>query len=83
MQITPITIYTKKNCPLCDKAFAIVADLKKEFPIEIDEVDIYSDDDLLEKYMLTIPVIEFEKEEIDYGLVSKDKVRQFLVTLQK
>jgi hypothetical protein len=33
--------------------------------------------------MLTIPVIEFEKEEVDYGLVSKEKVRQFLATVQK
>lgn len=73
-----VNFYTRPVCPLCDKAKAQLLELANEFPLVIHEIDIYQDDDLLEKYQLMIPVIEIDGEEVDYGMVSQDAVRHYL-----
>ena len=78
-----VNFYTRPVCPLCDKAKMQLLELANEFPLEIHEIDIYQDDDLLEKYQLMIPVIEIAGEEVDYGMVSKEAVRFFLESKYK
>ncbi|OOE14273.1 glutaredoxin family protein [Fictibacillus arsenicus] len=73
-----LIFYTKEHCPLCDKAHKLLQDLQKEIPFTIETVDIYKDDVLLEKYGLMIPVIEVEGVQIDYGMISIDKVKKAL-----
>ncbi|KEF40253.1 glutaredoxin-like protein [Schinkia azotoformans MEV2011] len=73
-----VNFYTRPVCPLCDKAKTKLLELTNEFPLVIHEIDIYQDDELLEKYQLMIPVIEIDGEEVDYGMVSEDAVRHFL-----
>lgn len=73
-----VNFYTKIGCPLCDKGMAILLELKKEFPLDIKEIDIYQDDELLEKYQIMIPVVEIEGEEVDYGILVKDTIRDYL-----
>ena len=53
-----VTIYTRKDCGLCDEAKAELAALEKELPHRLVEVDIESDPALLKKYLVSIPVIE-------------------------
>jgi glutaredoxin len=74
-----VTFYTKENCPLCEKAKTILVDLAKEFPIEIDEQDIYKDDAQLELYQVMIPVVEIDGEQIAYGIIEKDVIRKRLL----
>jgi len=78
----PITVnlYTRTVCPLCDKAKTKLVELTNEFPLVINEIDIYQDDHLLEKYQLMIPVIEIDGEEVDYGMVTKETIRSFLLS---
>jgi len=71
-----IIVYTKKGCPLCDEAIEALEELKKEFKFKIKEVDIYKDDELLEKYQLMIPVIEMDNEMIAYGKIEKNFLRK-------
>ena len=78
-----INLYTRTVCPLCDKAKKQLMELASEFQIEIHEIDIYKDDNLLEKYQLMIPVIEIDGEEVDYGMINKETVRSFLMTKYK
>jgi len=55
-----ILFYTKANCPLCDKARALLNLFEQARNIEVDERDIYESDSWLLEYQLKIPVIEAE-----------------------
>jgi glutaredoxin len=78
LEKTKIIMYSKLDCPLCTKAKAVLEKLGEEFPITIEEVDIYQDDALLEKYQIMIPVVEIDGEEITYGIIEKDLIRKRL-----
>ena len=53
-----VTLYTRKNCPLCDKARADLDSLKTEIPHELVEIDIDSDPVLVERYKEIVPVAQ-------------------------
>lgn len=53
-----ITLFTKKECKLCDEVRADLQALQSQFPHRLVEVDIESDVALLEKYRNIIPVLE-------------------------
>ncbi|GAE31608.1 glutaredoxin family protein [Halalkalibacter hemicellulosilyticus] len=72
--MTEIIVYSKQHCPLCDKAIAQIEMLKEQYEFSIRVIDIYEDDELLEKYQLMIPVVEIEGEEVDFGQISEKKV---------
>ncbi|ADI28011.1 glutaredoxin 2 [Geobacillus sp. C56-T3] len=78
-----IRLYTKTNCPLCDKAKAVLAELQADDPFTMEEIDIYQDDALLEKYQLMIPVVELDGEEIGYGMIEKETIRKRLRQARK
>ncbi len=73
-----VVLYSKDACCLCDNAKAILQDLQKEFSFQIEEVDIYKDDTLLEKYQIMIPVVEIDGEEVQCGIIQKDMIRKRL-----
>ncbi|WP_425467161.1 glutaredoxin family protein [Pseudalkalibacillus caeni] len=79
MEPINVILYSKENCSLCDKAKVVLDELNEEIPLSVKEVDIYKDDDLLEKYMVMIPVVEIYGEEVDYGIISKEKIRKRLL----
>lgn len=53
-----VTLYTRKNCQLCDEAKAELNELQSQFPHRLAEVDISADAALTAKYDIEIPVIE-------------------------
>lgn len=53
-----VTIFTKKNCKLCDEVKADLKDLQTQYPHRLAEIDIESDTALYEKYKEIIPVVE-------------------------
>ncbi|WP_407270777.1 glutaredoxin family protein [Radiobacillus sp. PE A8.2] len=59
--------YTKKQCPLCEEAKDLLLSLQPEFTFQLEEIDIYEDDQLLEAYQLMIPVIEVDEKQVTYG----------------
>lgn len=61
------TLYTRANCPLCDEAKLMIQLVNEDFPLLYNEIDIESDDELHEKYMLMIPVLEKDNEVLLYG----------------
>jgi len=69
-----LTFYTKENCGLCNEAKEIIESLRLEHKIEVTEIDIYSYDELLEKYQLMIPVIQINGETIAYGKIHKNDI---------
>ncbi|WP_265416679.1 glutaredoxin family protein [Alkalihalobacillus deserti] len=74
---------SKIDCPLCDKAIDKIKPLAEQFHFDLNIVDIYQDDELLEKYQIMIPVILINDEEIDFGQISKEKVRKRLLELNR
>lgn len=53
-----VTLFTKRNCGLCDEVKEELKALQPQFPHRLVEVDIESDVALLEKYGKIIPVVE-------------------------
>ncbi|WP_160913258.1 glutaredoxin family protein [Halobacillus litoralis] len=60
--MSEVILYVKENCGLCDE----VKDLLSLFDVTVVLVDIESDPEWLEKYMLEIPVLKIGEEELDY-----------------
>ena len=50
-------LYGTSACHLCEKAHALVYSLADEYDLKIVEIDISEDDELLELYGTTIPVL--------------------------
>ncbi|MFD1778637.1 glutaredoxin family protein [Fredinandcohnia salidurans] len=73
-----VTMYSKENCSLCTKAKQVIEELSEEFPLDLNEVDIYKDDELLEKYQIMIPVIEIDGNEVEYGIIHKEAIQEYL-----
>ncbi|KHF41224.1 glutaredoxin [Halalkalibacter okhensis] len=78
-----VTIMSKMDCPLCDKAIDLIRPLAEEVPFTMTITDIYKDDALLEKYQIMIPVILVNGEEVDFGQISKEKVRKRLLEINR
>jgi uncharacterized membrane protein len=53
-----VTLYTKKDCHLCDVVKADLESLKEKYPHRLVEIDINSDPALLKAYLVEIPVVE-------------------------
>jgi glutaredoxin len=66
-----LTFYTRKKCPLCDKAKVTIDELYNELDFKFIEKDIDESDELTEKYGLMIPVVVIDGEEVEYGHVNK------------
>ena len=62
-------LYTREKCPLCIKAKQVLNEVEAKYGVVYREVDIHSDDALVEKYGLMIPVIEWDGAVIQYGKV--------------
>ncbi|MBB6453573.1 glutaredoxin [Salirhabdus euzebyi] len=60
-----VILYTKEKCPLCDEARALLQVFQNTYHFEIVEKDIYKDDELLEKYQISIPVVEYKGVQLD------------------
>ncbi|MBB5173458.1 glutaredoxin family protein [Texcoconibacillus texcoconensis] len=70
-----LTFYTKEQCPLCAKGLIALERVQKHFDFQIDIVDIYEDDELLERYQIRIPVVVAEDGQlIDEGILQEETV---------
>ncbi|CAH0235599.1 hypothetical protein SRABI96_02790 [Peribacillus sp. Bi96] len=78
MESSAFVLYSRDKCPLCDKAKLILEEMKLESGIGYKEIDIHSDDDLLEKFGLMIPVIEWKDDIVQFGKVDKSALNKLL-----
>ncbi|MRX72319.1 glutaredoxin family protein [Bacillus lacus] len=74
-----LTVYSRAQCPLCDKAILELNALQEELPFHYHTVDIYGDDALLEQYQLMIPVVVHGEDILQYGLIRKEHIRKRLL----
>ncbi len=73
-----LTIYTKKDCHLCDIAKETLLGLRKEFPFSLTEIDIEKDRQAYEKYRYLIPVLEMDGRVIFTYRIDEDELRNIL-----
>ncbi|WP_174728651.1 glutaredoxin family protein [Mesobacillus harenae] len=67
-----VKLYTRKQCPLCDKAKNVLIELQHDWEFVLEEVDIAAEDRLTELYGLMIPVVELNGDELQYGQINKN-----------
>ena len=53
-----VTLFTKKDCSLCDEVKAYLISLEKEVPHTLREVDIDADPALRKRYLESVPVVQ-------------------------
>jgi len=73
-----VTLYTKPDCPLCEKAERLLRRLQGEFPFDLDVIDITKDEALFERYCLEVPVVAIEGAERFFGRVPEGELREAL-----
>ncbi|MGK2932993.1 MAG: glutaredoxin family protein [Solirubrobacterales bacterium] len=57
------TVYSRPDCHLCQEAMESLTGLAAEFPgLEVEEIDIETDDDLIRRFLERIPVVEIDGE---------------------
>nr|WP_188691703.1 glutaredoxin family protein [Pullulanibacillus camelliae] len=74
-----IILYSKERCPLCDEVKAWLDLLCEAHDLSYKEIDIYSDDALLEQYQLMIPVVAVDGEVAAAGRISYQEIEKTLM----
>ncbi|HUF15518.1 MAG TPA: glutaredoxin family protein [Acidimicrobiia bacterium] len=52
-----VTFLTRRDCHLCDEARPVLNRVAQRMNVQINEVDIDTDDDLVKRYGLRVPVL--------------------------
>ncbi|WP_430709353.1 glutaredoxin family protein [Peribacillus frigoritolerans] len=78
LETNAFVLYSRDKCPLCDKAKQALEEVKVESGIGYKEIDIHTDDDLLERFGLMIPVVEWKDEIVQFGNVDKSALNRLL-----
>lgn len=52
-----IVLYSKPDCHLCEMTYQLLQELRREFNLTIEEIDITRDPALFKKYFEKIPVL--------------------------
>ncbi|QBP40496.1 glutaredoxin family protein [Paenisporosarcina antarctica] len=64
-----IRFYSRANCSLCIEAWMMLQLVKEDVHLDIEEINIEENDEIHEKYVLRIPVIEYKGEVIQEGRI--------------
>ncbi len=64
MSASRLTVFTKPNCPLCDKALEQIELARQQTDFEFVEVNILSDPTCYERYKNAIPVVLLNGREL-------------------
>ncbi len=78
-----LKLYTKPGCSLCDTAEDMLNGQRQKYSLEIERVDITSDDEIFALYRFDIPVIEFPDGATLHGKIKKNDLLARLDGLEK
>lgn len=73
-----VIFYTKPDCPLCDKARAILDSINDIMPFDWDSLDISENPVLFDQYCFDIPVLEIDGQIIFRGHVDRKILLELL-----
>jgi len=63
-RLPAVTLYSRPGCHLCDDARAALDRVGRRAPFVLTEVDISTDDALHRRYLVRIPVVCLDGEEL-------------------
>ena len=73
-----VVVYSKSECPLCDKAKDTLRLLAKSYPLTIEVIDIASDQDLYQQYHESIPVVVVDDQMRWIGKIDTQALQRYL-----
>ncbi|MEH7252743.1 glutaredoxin family protein [Neobacillus niacini] len=73
-----VTLFTRQRCSLCEKAKKAILEVKQDWDFTLEEIDIDESDELTELYGIMIPVVHFNGEEVAFGIIDKNDIRNRL-----
>jgi glutaredoxin len=76
--VTVVTVYSRKNCHLCDVAMESLESVKVELDFEIEKIYIDGNTDLTNKYGEEVPVIHIDGLHHDMFRVDLERFRSSL-----
>jgi glutaredoxin len=76
--VRTLTVYTKRDCHLCDEALALLSRLEPELGFVVDEVDIGTDEELFRRYRNDVPVLALDGEVLLSAPLAERDVRRVL-----
>jgi hypothetical protein len=76
--VTVVTVYSRKNCHLCDVALDSLETVKAELAFEIEKIYIDGDAELTTKYGEEVPVIHIDGKHHDIFRVDLERFRSSL-----
>ena len=76
--MTVVTVYSRKNCHLCDIAVQSLESVKTELKFEIYKIYIDGDNELTDKYGEEVPVIHIDGIHHDIFRVDLERFRSSL-----
>lgn len=62
-----VTFYSRPNCSLCKDGLMVLKMVQEDLGFDIKIINIEEDEQIHEKYMLMIPVVEKDGEIVQYG----------------
>ncbi len=74
-----VIFYTKENCSLCEDASGLLSMLQHDYSFEIEERDIYTNDEWLEEYQLLIPYVKINRTTLDCEQLNMDTLEQAII----
>jgi glutaredoxin len=75
-----VTLYSRPGCHLCDDARTVIAEVCGELGEQFEEVDITSNETLLERYGEEIPVTVVDGRQHDFWRVDAGRLRRALTS---
>ncbi|MBA3717986.1 MAG: glutaredoxin family protein [Actinobacteria bacterium] len=76
--VTDVVLYHAAGCHLCERARAMLAELREELAFDLREVDISGDPELEKRYRELIPVVEIDGAQAFVYYVQPDAFRRKL-----
>ena len=76
--MTVVTVYSRKNCHLCDVALDSLETIKAELAFEIEKIYIDGDAELTSKHGEEVPVIHIDGKHHDIFRVDLERFRSSL-----
>ena len=76
--MTVVTVYSRKNCHLCDVAIESLETVESELDFKIEKIYIDGDTELINKYGEEVPVIQIDGKHHDIFRVDLERFRSSL-----
>jgi glutaredoxin len=76
--VTPVIIYSRPGCHLCDEMKAVVERVSRSVPLTIQEVDISGDPALEADFGIEIPVLFIDGKKTAKYRITEEELRKVL-----